>query len=165
MPMPSISPDTVIAEISSATARRYFGVGVLMVLGAVLLYLTFSAPPSSVGWQILIGLMGFGALWLGNATWRASAMTLELTGTELRVQGGQVICRIEDVVSINRGTFALKPSNGFLIRTKTAGPRHWAPGVWWRIGKSIGIGGVTPASQSKFMSEVMQAQLVELQKD
>ena len=35
------------------------------------------------------------------------------------------------------------------------------PGLWWRIGRRIGVGGVTPASQSKVMADLITARLIE----
>ena len=69
--------------------------------------------------------------------------------------------RIEEVEALERGLFAFKPSNGFLIRTRAPKPRGWQPGLWWRVGRRIGIGGVTSAGQAKAMSEIMAALLLE----
>jgi hypothetical protein len=54
---------------------------------------------------------------------------------------------------VERGAFALKPSNGFTLVMKHKSPRAWAPGIWWRTGYRVGVGGVTAAGQSRFMAE------------
>ena len=46
------------------------------------------------------------------------------------------------------------------LKTKTPAARRWEPGLWWRIGRRIGVGGVTPASQSKVMADLISARLV-----
>ena len=88
---------------------------------------------------------------------RATSNAIELTATILRDSDGTVIARIEDIEHIDRGVFAFKPSNGFLLRTKagTGGTREWRPGLWWRMGRRIGIGGMTPGRQTKYMAEAI----------
>jgi len=107
--------------------------------------------------------MGGLALWMADKMRRATAGAIELTATELRDSDGTVIARVEDIIGLDRGVFAFKPSNGFLLRTKpgTGGDRIWRPGLWWRIGRRIGVGGMTPGSQTKFMSEIISAMMAE----
>jgi hypothetical protein len=31
----------------------------------------------------------------------------------------------------------------------------WRPGMWWRVGRRIGVGGMTPAHQCKHISEII----------
>jgi hypothetical protein len=60
---------------------------------------------------------------------------------------------------VERGAFAFKPSNGFLVRLDKPLGRGWAPGLWWRLGRLLGVGGVTSASQSKAMAEILSLEL------
>jgi len=32
-------------------------------------------------------------------------------------------------------------------------PRAWSPGMWWRMGRRVGIGGTVAAGPAKFMAE------------
>jgi hypothetical protein len=41
-----------------------------------------------------------------------------------------VLARIDEIASLDRGTFAFKPSNGFLLRLSRKGTRVWRPGLW-----------------------------------
>jgi hypothetical protein len=68
---------------------------------------------------------------------------------------GYVIFYIADVKTIDRGVLAFKPSNGFMLRVTKSQRRGWAPGVWWRFGKFVGVGGVTQSSDAKMMSELI----------
>jgi hypothetical protein len=136
------------------------GVIMLAGVGALVLYVAMSTPPS-LAWQVFLVLVGVAALWMAERMRRATEQKLELTETELRCSDGQLVARIEDIENIERGAFAFKPSNGFLITLKTPGARVWQPGLWWRLGRRIGVGGVTPGSQTKFMSEIIAAQLAE----
>ena len=44
-----------------------------------------------------------------------------------------------------------------MLKTRTPGPRVWRPGIWWRIGRRVGIGGVMPGHQTKAMAEILAA--------
>jgi hypothetical protein len=90
---------------------------------------------------------------------------IELTETEIRTSEGETIVAVADIEKVERGMFAFKPSNGFIIRTKSKGTRRWEPGLWWRIGRRVGVGGVTPGRQTKYMSEVIAALMVNRQAD
>lgn len=146
----------VLATISASAPRRWLAVGCLWGLAFLLLYIALARPPA-LGWQVFLLALGGGALWVAERLRRATARVIELTETELRDTSGAVIARVADIDAVDRGVFAFKPSNGFLIRTRNAaGPGVWNPGLWWRIGRRIGVGGVTPGSQTKVVSDILQ---------
>ncbi len=151
---PTFDPDEVLATVKASMGRRVLGLGALGGLGVLVIVIAFVQPPA-FGWQLFLIAFGVAALWMADAMRRATASRIELTGTEVRDGDGTVIARVEDIVGMDRGFFAFKPSNGFLLKTRAAGPRSWRPGLWWRIGRRIGIGGMTPGSQTKFMSEIL----------
>ncbi|KUJ80563.1 hypothetical protein AVO45_05825 [Ruegeria marisrubri] len=148
--------DEVLAVVEASAPRRWMGVGMLVVVGALLIYVALATPPAP-GWQLFLIVTGGLALWLAQRLYQATLHRIELTERELRCSSGVVIARVEDVEAMDRGVFAFKPSNGFLVRTREPGERAWAPGLWWRVGRRVGIGGVVAASQTKFMSEVLAA--------
>lgn len=148
--------DEIVATIRASEPRRYMGVGMLGMVGALVIYVALSTPPSA-GWLVFLLVVGLSSIWLAARMWQATQYIIELTEEELRCSDGNVIARIDDIQSIDRGFFAFKPSNGFLIKTKTPASRIWRPGLWWRFGRQIGVGGVTPGSQSKAMSEILAA--------
>lgn len=152
--------DEVLLTVEASGLRRVMGVTMLAVIGVILLYVAISTPPS-IAWLVFLLIVGTGALWLAMRMWQATTQRIELTEEELRCSDGTVIARVADIQTIDRGFFAFKPSNGFLIRTATPGARVWLPGLWWRAGRRIGIGGVTPASQSKAMSEILAAMIAQ----
>lgn len=150
-----------IAVLNPSTARRYFAVGVLGVTAALTLWVALATPPASLGWRLyLIGFSGV-AIWLTLRLWQATAVSLVLTDDGIFDSAGACLCRMDDIKEIERGMFAFKPSNGFLVRLRAPGRRGWAPGLWWRFGRRIGVGGVTPASQGKFMAEMLALKLHE----
>lgn len=152
----------ILATVNASTPRRWMGVGMLVIVGAIVIYVALASPPEPE-WQVFLFITGAAAFWLAYRMWYATEDAVELTHTELRTRSGQLICSIPDIEAVDRGVFAFKPSNGFLIKTQTAGGRTWAPGLWWRVGRRIGIGGMTSASEAKFMSEMISAMLAERQ--
>ncbi|MDF3413136.1 hypothetical protein HKX54_01600 [Sulfitobacter sp. M57] len=148
----------VLAVARASTGRRILGLTSLGVLGVLLIYIAFLRPPS-LGWQVFLIALGAASLWCADKMRKSTASCIELTPTELRDGDGTVIARVADIQSMDRGVFAFKPSNGFLIRTADAEPGVWRPGLWWRTGRRVGIGGMTPGNQTKFMSEVLSAMM------
>lgn len=146
-------------KIAASPPRRWLGVGMLLFLGALLIYVAFATPPD-LAWQVFLLMMGGASLWLGDKMRRATEGWIELKDDALITQSGEVIARIDDIEKVERGMLAFKPSNGFMIKTKTPAARRWEPGLWWRTGRRIGVGGVTPASQSKVMADLISAKLM-----
>lgn len=146
----------VLASINASAPRRWMAVGCLLGLAFLLIYIGMARPPS-LGWQVFLLILGVGALWLGERLRQVTRRVIQLTEKELRDTSGAVIARVDEIETVDRGFFAFKPSNGFLIRTREpSGPRAWNPGLWWRIGRRIGVGGVTPASQTRLVSDMLQ---------
>ena len=151
--------DDMVAQISPSPFRRVVAVGILLTLGGLLIYLALSRPPAALIWQAFLLVTGGLVLYLADQVRRATALTIELSEGRIVDSSGRELCRLDEIVSIDRGAFAFKPSNGFLIRLKSRKPRVWAPGLWWRTGRRVGVGGVTPASQAKFMSDMIAYRL------
>ncbi len=143
---------TVIATLQATPLRRLFAYGAVFALGAMLILLAIMQPPA-LGWQIFLIVLGTGALVVAERLRRATLLGLELTETELRDTSGAVLARLDQVTSVDRGAFAFKPSNGFVLRLSAQPGRAWAPGLWWRYGPRVGVGGVTPSGPAKFMAE------------
>ncbi|WP_171006756.1 hypothetical protein [Shimia litoralis] len=151
----------VLATVGASTPRRWFGVGTMALLGGLLVYLGLAVPPASLGWQIFLLAMGALALWLAEATRKASARTIELTKEGLRDDTGEIIAPIDEIVRVERGTFAMKPSHGFVLRLKTRSAARWRPGLWWVLGKRVGVGGVATGAHTKAMAQILEALLAE----
>ncbi|MFD1160016.1 hypothetical protein [Roseovarius aestuarii] len=151
--------DDILMAIHASAPRRVFGVSVLGLLGTMLIFVALSQPPSNPAWAIFLLGFGAGAVWMAYRMWEVTRHRLELTETELRSSDGTVIAQTGDIRSMDRGMFAFKPSNGFMLRLKTKAPRRWRPGLWWSLGDRIGVGGVTSAPQTKAMAEMISAMI------
>ncbi|TNF59629.1 MAG: hypothetical protein EP307_10030, partial [Rhodobacteraceae bacterium] len=139
--------------------RRWMGVGMLYFLGALLLYVAFATPPETA-FQIMLIVLGLAGLGLGEKMRRATEGRLVLTEAGLFDGEGLKLAAFEDFASVERGFLAFKPSNGFLLHLKTRAPRRWHPGLYWRFGRTIGVGGVTAAAQGKIMADMIAARLM-----
>ncbi|KIC42169.1 hypothetical protein RA27_01875 [Ruegeria sp. ANG-R] len=152
--------EEVLATVAASSPRRWTGVGMLVTVGVLVIYVALASPPQ-FGWQVFLLAAGAAAFWLAHRMWSATEDRIELTPSQLRTGSGQVICKVEDVEAVDRSVFAFKPSNGFLVKTHTPNSNNWAPGLWWRVGRRIGVGGMTAAAETKFMSEMLSAMLAE----
>ena len=152
--------EDVLARVEASGPRRWAGVAMLTTIGVLVVYVALAAPPA-LGWQVFLIAVGVASFWLAQRMWLATQDAIELTRTELRTRSGQLICLVEDVEAVETGAFAFKPSNGFLVRTRTAGGNRWAPGLWWRVGHRVGIGGMTSATETKFLSQTLTALTLE----
>lgn len=152
--------DEVLATIEASSPRRLAGVAMLGSVGVLVIYVALASPPEPV-WQVFLLAVGAASLWLANRVWVATQDRIELTASELRTGSGQVIARVEEIEAVDRGVFAFKPSNGFLVRTREKAGNVWAPGLWWRLGRRIGVGGMTASAEAKFMSEILSAMVLQ----
>ena len=150
--MAKMGEDGVIAVAGASPGRRIVACGIVYALGAILLYVTLVQPPS-LGWMIFMLAFAVAVLVLAERLRRATMAQLVLRPEGLSTGEGELIAAMDDIVGVDRGAFAFKPSNGFTLRLRNAAPRRWAPGVWWRLGRFLGVGGVVSAGQAKFMAE------------
>ncbi|EAQ01941.1 hypothetical protein OB2597_00950 [Pseudooceanicola batsensis HTCC2597] len=150
----------ILAELSVSQGRRIFGVGVLSVLGLLLLRMALAGAGGS--WlDALVLAMGTAALAAAWVMYRATEHSVLLTDQGLYDSDGTLLAGIGTILSVDRGTFAFKPSNGFLVRLGDRHPRLWRPGLYWRLGRRMGVGGITRAAEAKMMADILSVRLAE----
>lgn len=149
----------VLAELRASPVRRFIGVGTMFCLGALLLYLALSQSFDAMIWQVLLIVLAAGALYAAMRMHQATGLYLYLTEDGLYDSDDFQLVAYENIQSVERGMLAFKPSNGFMIVAKEKLPRRWRPGLYWVLGRRIGVGGVTAASHSKFMADLMNMQM------
>ncbi|MEL6585102.1 MAG: hypothetical protein AAFY65_11355 [Pseudomonadota bacterium] len=135
--------------------RRLFGLGVQLLLGGLLIYIGVAYPPAHAGWQVFLCAFGVVALVMAQRGWRGSAQGLVLDDRGLHQEDGTAIAPLDQIASVDRALFSFKPSNGFLIRLKAPLGRAWVPGMWWRVGRRVGIGGVTGGAETKIVADAL----------
>lgn len=145
----------VICTLRPSPARRVTAVVMLAGVALLLLWVVVVSPPRHPGW--IVFLLGTGAcmLWLSLRLWQATDRQIILTRAGLFDSDGTCIAPVADIAEVDRGVFAFKPSGGFVLRLSHAPGRAWAPGLWWRLGRKLGVGGVTGNAQGRAMAEMI----------
>lgn len=153
--------EPVLARLDPSPIRRTIGVFVQIALGVVLISLAVSFPPDQMGLRLGMMLVAGLVFYASYLTWRATTSGLVLTANALRDDSGRLLAEMANVREVSRGAFALKPSHGFsLVLFKGMG-FAWVPGMWWRIGNRVGIGGVTPSQPARYMAEMISGMVAE----
>lgn len=153
--------NTPIAALSVSAARRYFGSGVQLALGVLLVYIAVVMPEGGVfGRGVLLALGGL-FFWLGYGYYVATQHGLVLTEDGLFESDGSAVIALQNIEKVDRGFFAFKPSNGFLIKGKEPMPRSWKPGLYWRLGRRIGVGGATSGKAARDFADVISILLTD----
>ncbi|MGR3549655.1 hypothetical protein [Pseudooceanicola sp.] len=149
-----------LAEVSPSRGRQFFAVAVLLGMGALLLRMTFAGAGTSWldGLVLAMSVVAFYAAWI---MYRSTDRRILLTTEGLFLSDGCCLGAIDDIVSVDRGTFTFKPSNGFLVRMRNKGVFMWQPGLYWRMGRRIGVGGIAHAAQCKQMADMLSIRLAE----
>jgi len=143
----------ILADLSASPLRRVLAVTVVAGCGVALIWTGLGEGTSGLVAKLMMVACGGGLLMLADGIRRATARRLILTAEALCEEGGREVCALEDVIKPERGAFTSAPSNGLVLRLNRPMPAAWAPGLWWRVGRRVGLGGVTPASQARFLSD------------
>nr|WP_238941266.1 hypothetical protein [Jannaschia sp. Os4] len=141
----------------ASAPRRVFALGTQGLLGLLLLWLAMAQPPEAPGWRIVLLVLGVLALAFALRGWNRSAAGIVLRRDGLWTEDGEVIAPLDRIEAVERGAFAFKPSNGFLVRMSAPMERRWVPGLWWRFGRRVGVGGVTGGAETKMVADTLMA--------
>ena len=155
----------IIATLTPSPVRRWLAIVFTGALGAVCFLLVLFRPPAALIWIVPLLVLGVGTLWLSRRLTVATRTRIELTAGGLRDGTGRVVAPIGRIAAVERGAFALKPSNGFLVRLSEPAAAAWQPGLWWRVGRRVGVGGVTPSAQGRMMADALAALLAMRDRD
>ena len=142
-------------RLQASGPRRAVMLTMMAAMGILLVLLGFQMDGGAFLFKAAFVVIGLGFLSLLPATARASARYLVLTKAGLTDDQGTLLVAVENVRSVERGAFAFKPSNGFLVRLHQAQPRAWVPGLWWMQGRQMGVGGIIPSGAAKSAAEIL----------
>lgn len=154
-------PDEILARIRPKPARRWFAIVTTGLLALILIYVAAAFPPVDLAWLVFLAVLGLACAYWAWLVWKATSVDLVLTPTELREETGRRLCAIEDVDRVDSGFFAFKPAAGFLVHLRTPMSRVYAPGLWWRAGRRVAVGGVTSRAEGKAVAEIINVMLSE----
>lgn len=146
-------PEEPIAILSPSRPRRILATAMMAGVGAMLIEAATGAQ--TVPAQAL--LAGFGVVCLVGAwaVYQATGGALLLMRAGLQDASGRVLASRANIVRIERSAFTLRPSNGFLLVLARPMPLAWAPGLWWRVGRYAGVGGITARADTRLMAETV----------
>ncbi|QFU07989.1 hypothetical protein PARPLA_02509 [Rhodobacteraceae bacterium THAF1] len=150
----------VMARLTAATPRRVIAVGILFLLAAMLVWIAGTTPADLI-WKFVLFAVGLVTGWAALAMWQATGVNLLLTKDGIVQSNGRVVVAMDQIVDVDRGVFAWKPSNGFSVRLASRHSVAWAPGLWWRYGRRLGVGGVTGAGAAKAMADILAMHLAD----
>ncbi|MEM5477789.1 hypothetical protein [Pacificibacter sp. AS14] len=155
-------PEEKVFALPATMPRRVFAVVTLGGLGLIHFWILLTTPPVALIGKVFLLAMGAVLLYGTYRLWVSTSRDILMTAEDVREEGGRVLCQIDDIHHVQRGAFAFKPSNGFVIVLNDNMPsrRGWAPGLWWRLGRRIGVGGVTSPGAGKAMADVLAARVV-----
>lgn len=147
--------DEIIATLRPSPARRWLAVTMIGAFGALLLWIAATGAAGSLIVSVVFVGMAALSFLAANRLHSIRDIELILSRQGLFERDGRTLCRIEQIQEIDRSFFAFKPSNGFVVRLKEPMERTWVPGLWWRVGRRIGVGGVTSIGEAKAMSDML----------
>ncbi|MEL6234965.1 MAG: hypothetical protein AAFR46_11200 [Pseudomonadota bacterium] len=161
-----VDPDDgqVIARLPCSPTRRAMGVVFLALPGCILIWLALTRTAETALVTLASLAVGAAMVWGAWRVWRATEGGLVLTHAGLHDDSGTLLCPLSQIERVESGILAFKPSGGFLLHLAEPAPWGWVPGLWWRRGRRLGIGGSVNARQAKAMSEAI-AMLVMRRKD
>ncbi|MCY4542472.1 MAG: hypothetical protein OXB95_08795 [Rhodobacteraceae bacterium] len=147
-----------IATIAPSPARRAITTLLLLVLGGLLIDSSF-ANRSAVVFGSITMAIGVASIALAYVIYRTTRHSIELRGSAVVSTDGTLLAELDNISKIEIGLLDFKPASGFTIRLHEPMPAAWKVGLWWRIGRSVGIGGCTPKSDAKQFATILQARL------
>ena len=153
-------PGVPLTELRASPTRRFIGVFMIGALGVLLLWIAVSQPGPLL-WRVVLAAFGLLIVWCGFELFRATAGAVVLKPEGLFTDRDAPLAPLDHIETVERGAFAFKPSNGFTVKLKSSEPFGWVPGLWWRIGRRVGVGGVTSPGEAKAIAELLQALMVQ----
>ncbi len=152
--------DTLLFRLDVAPARRVIALVFMMLLSVILIYTAINSP---LGFGVRGFLLAIGVVTLlgARALARGTKASVDLREDGIYLSTGEELAHIDNIDRVEPGMFAMKPSGGISVKLKTAPGFAFVPGMYWRVGRTLGIGGVTIRGAAKAMSDGLAAYLAE----
>lgn len=159
--MPDAVANTeMLARLGASTARRVVAATIIGALAILFLWIGLFEPIAAP-WRIVLVTSGGLIALCCRRLWQATRGALILTRQGLFTEDGAEVAAVGRIASVDRGAFAFKPSNGFVLRLVAPIGTAWAPGLWWRVGRRVGVGGVTASVEARAMADIVAAMLAD----
>ncbi|GIX13641.1 MAG: hypothetical protein KatS3mg118_1600 [Paracoccaceae bacterium] len=158
--MTTAMPQDIVARgptIAPSPVRRAVTTGLIAATGLLMIWLGargLAASPAAGGATLALGIA---ALVAARAVWRGMRGALILTPQGLTDDRGRMICPLAEIERVDTGILSLRPSGGFLLHLARPAPPGWVPGLWWRRGRRMGVGGAVARAEARAMAEAIAA--------
>ena len=140
--------------------RRWFGVFSLglpaLIIGALLVQGAITSLISTVILLVVAGVFGWSAYRMATVP----AKGIVFDGKSLETEDGLVLAKMDEIVDVQTSIFAMKPTNGFTLILNSTSKMPTRPGIFWRQGRHMGVGGLLRASEAKSIGKAIQAEVV-----
>lgn len=153
--------DDLRITLRPSRPRLWFAIAALGALALGMLWMALTHPLVGPGWRAGLVVACASLVLAIRALLASGRRVLVLTREGLFDSVAGDVCRIGDIARVERGIFALRPARGFALRLARPLERRWVPGLWWRFGRNLGVGGLTAAAETRLMAEVLDALVAE----
>ena len=146
-----------LITLKMSKLKRLSGALLIFVLGTTLLFSVYKkSNPGYTVYESLFLLVGLILIFVSWRIGRARLTGIKLTKSGIYDLNDVKLCAILDINYIDRRTFAIKPANGFIIHLKNSAKSFWIPGLCWRIGKRLAIGGMLSKQECKAFANLLE---------
>ena len=133
----------------------------LATLSALVVLLTVQAAGRPIVAQAVCLALAATFGWAAVALWRARENALSWSDAGLRDRSGALRIPVERIVAVDTGAVSLRPSQGFTLRLDRPLPRGWSPGLWWSLGRTVGVGGLTERRATRALAQRVAERIAE----
>ena len=149
----------ILAELRPSQFRFGMTLVAIAAMGAILTSTGLFNADVDIRFRVLAVLSGAGLVFLATRVIRQGRSGVQLTPEGLFEIDGRKICALNDIENVDRGFAAFRPSTGFSVRLKNRHDLAWSLGLWWRFGKTVGVGGITPPAAGRVMANALATAL------
>lgn len=152
-------PEPIVVTVRRPEAFRWVLIFVAGGLALASLSIAFASVGRSAPTGVAMIAVAALTAWFCRALFISKAHEVCFDGERLYDDDGVLLCRIEEIVRVERGLAFFKPSSGFSLMLRETGDRAWSPGLWWRLGRRVGVGGATPGRAGRDMADAITGAL------
>ena len=105
--------------------------------------------------MLLIPIIVVLGLWLKRFLNRYSKIGFLINELGMFNLDESLIFKMDEIERIDVSPYTFKSANGFIILLKTKSSFKFIPGLYWRLGNRISIGGLVSKNESKFLSTTL----------
>lgn len=142
-------------EVRRPEVLRWIMLAAIVALFTMTLMAAIDLMPRATFPGLTLALFAAAIGWFGQALLFTKARAVIFEDGRLFDDTGTEICHIDEIAELEKGLHLFKPSSGFVLKLKTKQTLAWSPGLWWRVGHRVGVGGATPGRRAKAMADAI----------